>query len=172
MEFNYYKSELVLSENASSNTEDCPAFDRYVKEIKKELKNAGVDLESVTIFYKRNRKRESIVGIQVIPGDKYDPENYFIFDAHSFRFSAHSSLVVNDIDMHAPVALSSSFNDYVNMLSRPTTDFLNGMENRIQRYIALKEEYDIMKTVSLTLDDEERPGGLLRRLFGKKGKRD
>ena len=161
MEFGYYTDEIVLKNEKINNEVEVEPLDSFILSAKNHLKKIGIDPQNTTFFYKRNNKRASVLGIQLLEGDNEDLTNYLVFDCVPF---VHGRDVLCNIDMHASSKISSIGMQFANLASEDVIKFFNTMEKQLIINGKHDIELDYMKSNAL----ENKKQSILSRILRRK----
>ena len=161
MEFGYYTDEIVLKNEKINNEVEVAPLDSFILLAKNYLKKMGINSQSTTFFYKRNNKKASALGIQLLEGDNEDLTNYLVFDCIPF---VHGKEVFCNIDMHASSKISSIGMQFANLASEDVIKFFNTMEKQLIINGKHDIELDYMKSNAL----ENKKQSILSRILRRK----
>lgn len=146
MIFRYFTDEIILDSNNSDTGKSLRGFDDFAIQITKALRTMNIDSDTACIFYKRNKRGESVLGIQLVGGDSECLSNYVVYDSvTSLGEGIHSN-----VDIHFEPPATSRFNDF--FLLVPCDDiqaFFEGVEFDVITSNEPDKEYDVMKKVQL-----------------------
>ena len=104
MRFDLYTDEITLDKNSINNKQSLLYLDNYLAGLTNEVQKAGLGLEDACYFYKRNKKGESVLGIQIVEGDAEDITNYLVFECRS-------DVVNNEVKCTTGFQLDEKHND-------------------------------------------------------------
>ncbi len=161
MEFEYYTDEIVLNKEMINNEVEVAPLDSFILSAKNHLKKIGIDPQNTTFFYKRNNKRASVLGIQLLECDNEDLTNYLVFDCVPF---VHGRDVLCNIDMHGDSKISSIGMQFASLASEDVIKFFNTMEKQLIINGKHDIELDYMKSSVL----ENKKQSILSRILRRK----
>ena len=141
MEFEYYTDEIVLNNKIINNDNEIKPLDDFINSC---LNKSNIDFEQSTIFYKRNKKGASILGIQLLEGNNEDISNYIVYDCMPF---INNKSIFCNIDVHANAKLSLKAVQFTNNVSNDVSDFFKQMESLILKNNQNDIELDYMKNI-------------------------
>ena len=146
MEFDYFTDKIELNnENINNDVEILP-LDNFINSSLNYLHEIGINSQQSTIFYKRNKKGSSVLGIQLLDGNNEDISNYLVYDC--LPYVSGKSIFCN-IDMHAYAKLSSKAMQFASLASNDVTNFFNSMEQLIMKKGQDGVEFNYMKNLVL-----------------------
>lgn len=146
MEFEYFTDQIVLNNGIVNNNDEIMPLDNFINSSLNFLNTLGINFQQSTIFYKRNKKGASVLGIQLLAGDNEDLSNYLIYDCMPFK--SGKSIFCN-IDMHVCAKTSSNAMQFASLASNDVTEFFNLMEQTIVNNGQDSVELDYMKNIIL-----------------------
>ena len=119
-------------------------LDNFINSSLNFLHTLGINSQQLTIFYKRNKKGASVLGIQLLDGNNEDLSNYLIYDCMPFKCG--KSIFCN-IDMHACAKISSRVIQFASLASNDINKFFSLMEQTIMDNGQDNVELDYMKNI-------------------------
>ena len=139
MKFELYTDEVVLDKNKVNNKQSILYLDNFLGGLINQVQNAGIGLEDTIYFYKRNKKGESVLGIQIAEGDIEDLSNYLVFECRSKIVDDEVKCVTgfqidekhNDVWFEVPYSIAAS-----------AMHFFERIEKSSKDPIAREREYD------------------------------
>ena len=147
MEFEYYTDDIILNKKAMNNEVTLLAFDRFIDASKAHLREAGIDFQNVGFFYKRNKKRESVLGVQLHDGDIEDLSNYLVYDC---KHHTEGKKVFCSIDMHSDKKAADKAMPFASLASDDVVDFFISVEELIHKSGQPDLEFDNMEQIVLS----------------------
>ena len=104
---------------------------QYIKKIvSKSLESIGIPIDDKNIFYKRNPKGISVLGIKLISGDDEDTTNYML---NISKPNIKNNKVCCDIYNHADSKCSKEAVELANLITNPIIIFFSKSENIIYK---------------------------------------
>ena len=146
MEFEYFTDQIILNNGIVNNNAEILPLDNFINSSLYFMNTLGINSQQSTIFYKRNKKGASVLGIQLLDGDNEDLSNYLIYDCMPFK--SGKSIFCN-IDMHACAKISSRAIQFASLVSNDVTKFFDLMEQTIMEKGQDGVELDYMKNMIL-----------------------
>ena len=149
MKFDLYTDEIVLDKNKINNKQSILYLDNYLGGLVNEVQGAGIGLKDTCYFYKRNKKGESVLGIQIADGDVEDITNYLVFECRSTISDNKVKCVTgfkidekhDDIFFEIPYSVTAS-----------VVHFFERIENLKKDPIERESEHDTMVSVHYDLN--------------------
>ena len=146
MELNYFTDEIVLNKNKINNNKSILYLDNFLANLINKLQESELSLNDMSFFYKRNKKRESVLGIQISEGDIEDITNYLVFDCRSYN---------NGKDLRCKVGMQSDkknrdkLNNLPYQVPADAINFFEKVEHLFNNSIQRELEIDNMVQVNL-----------------------
>ncbi len=155
MELEYYTDEINLSDMSESEVE-YPVIDELAAKLQVLFKRMGINPKDKKVFYKRNAKGKSVIGIQL--GNEDDLSNYLLFDC---SVESIDSNIFCNIAFHADQRFSLLASQIVGFISSEVINSFESLEYFINSDPREPKDVSIMKSI-------KKKNSTLQRLFGKK----
>ena len=162
MVFRHYKDEIRISKSKLNDGLRINELDKLIVSTRKTLKSMKIDTQNKYVFYKRNTKGESILGIQLISGDMEDISNYIVFDHKMYHLGELSGC---GCDMHADGKVSQKGNEFATYSVDSITSFFTNIEKGLIESKQVTKDYDCMKS----LDSKSGKENPFTKIFRRRG---
>ena len=83
MKLTHFTDEITLDKEKINNKQSILYLDNFLGEFTNLVIQEGMAVKDACFFYKRNKKRESVIGMQIVDGDIEDLSNYLLFECRS-----------------------------------------------------------------------------------------
>lgn len=157
MEFEYYTDDIALDKMVVNAEIENPIIDLFIKKINIVYKKLGINPKNKKLFYKRNSKGKSILGIQLDEED--DLTSYLVFDC---SVEGQNYNLFCNIDFHADKKISMLAIRVANLIFEDVNSCFEDLEYEFNSDPRTPKEYALMKNIA------KKKENLLRRVFGQK----
>jgi hypothetical protein len=162
MVFKHYSDEVKLNKGKLDDNFRIGELDKLIVSTRKTLKSMKIDTQNKYVFYKRNTKGESILGIQLISGDMEDISNYIVFDHKMYQLGELSGC---SCDMHTDAKASQKGNEFATYSVDSITSFFTDIEKGLIESKQITKDYDCMKS----LDSKSGKENPFAKIFRRRG---
>ena len=156
MELEYYKDIINLNDMSLTEEIEDPIFDDLIKKIKIVFKRLNINTDGKKVYYKRNNKGQSVIGIQI--ANEEDLSSYIVFDC--YVEGCNGSLLCN-VNVHADRRHLDLAGPIINLISSEVISSFEGLEYHINSDPWKPKEISLMKQIT------KKKINVLRRIFGK-----
>ena len=151
MKLSLYTDEVLLDKNKINNERSILYLNHFLGKLINQVVDAGICLEDAIYFYKRNKKGESILGIQIAEGDIENLTNYLVFECRSKLDNGEVKCISGfQVDeKHDDVLFKVPYT-----MPHEVIHFFKKIENLIKNPGERETEYDSMVSVHYNLHNK------------------